>query len=254
MKLVVQTPTAWMYEQPRDDSILRKGDSELLHGETLTITQEDGPWVFGTSDINGYAGWIKRGQTLPYEEEATHFVQVRQTHLYTAPDYKTRPVMPLSFLSHLRLSTTQENGFVRTQQGHWIFSAHVAAISIAATQDAASFAEMFLGAPYLYGGRSVFGIDCSGLVGLALQRTGLRTRRDASQIIDDIGTNLPLDAQLTRNDLIFLEGHIGIMLDATRCLNATARHMTTLAEDIADIAAAYPGGIKRIKRIKRLQI
>ncbi len=244
----VISPTAWIHEQPDDDGHLRSGDSQLLFGEQFQSSHIEGDWIYGTSLIDGYKGWVQNkylSKTLP---ALSHLIDVRLADLYPSPSFKMRPVHALGFMSRLALTTNFENGFIQTQSGLWVHETHVTPLDAPPTKDLSSTALMLSDTPYLYGGRSSFGIDCSGLIGLALQRHHINTRRDSGHMIDDIGQDIAKTGPFMRNDIIHLKGHIGIMLDDTNFLNATARHMRVVIEPLHDVVRHYEGGVLRVKR------
>ena len=107
-------------------------------------------------------------------------------------------------------------------------------------------AMKFLDTPYLWGGRSCAGIDCSGLVQISLMAAGLECLRDTKDQIGTIGTKA--SPPLKRGDLVFFEGHVGIMVDEENLLNATSRHMKTIIEPVDHVKDAY-NGILNIKRL-----
>jgi cell wall-associated NlpC family hydrolase len=105
--------------------------------------------------------------------------------------------------------------------------------------DFVAVAERFLGAPYLWGGKTALGLDCSGLVQISLAAAGISVPRDTDVQAREIGTNLPLDEplDLRRGDLVFWKGHVGIMCDAETLLHANAHHMLVARESFAEAHA-----------------
>jgi hypothetical protein len=250
MILTVVTKTADIISQPEEPKIISKNDSQLLYGEQFKVEEEHGAYVYGHSVLDGYKGCVERDQLIQDAPEANAWICVRASHLYEEPNFKSRPFNRISFLSRLALESEKKNGFVRTQHGAWIFEHHTKPIKdFSMPDDIAQTATMFLGTPYLYAGRSSFGIDCSALVQVCLISHGYDCPpRDSSDQHGAFGTSIDKDEALQRNDIVYFDGHVGIMMDDKFIINATARHMSTVIEDIDDLKSAY-GDIKHIARI-----
>ena len=240
---VIKT-TADILETPGNGAAIGKNDSQLLYGETFAVDGVNGEWLQGISAIDGYEGHIHVSNLVPQAAEPTHFVDVKLTALYPQPDFKTRPLMVLSFLSRVTLTGEKKNGFVQMNKG-WVFETHITPLSALSNKDPLETAMMFLGAPYLYGGRSILGVDCSGLVQLALMRTGHPCPRDSGPQSQNIGQ--PAETP-QRGDFIFFKGHVGIMVDETNILNATARTMDVRIEPLSNLINFY-GGITALRRL-----
>ncbi len=249
MLLTVTTKTADILSDPQEPHKISDCDSQLLFGEQFKVEEERGAYVYGYSIVDGYKGCVERDQLSIDMPAANAWINVRASHLYTEPNFKSRPFTKLSFLSRLCLTKETSNGFTRTENDNWIFSDHTQDIkNLSMPDDLAQTATMFLGAPYLYGGRSSLGIDCAGLVQLTLLSHGHKdVPRDSKDQRGAFGESVNED-DLQRNDIVFFEGHVGIMMDDKFILNATARHMNTVIEDIEDLKKSY-GDIKHIARL-----
>ena len=249
MLLTTITSTANILGNPEEPHKISNADSQLLYGEQFQVEQEHGIYVYGYSVLDGYKGYVERDQLVKDAEAENVIVKVRATHLYPAPDFKSRPVDRLSFLSRITARDETQNGFTKTEDNYWVYSDHIAPIeNFKLPDDLAQIATVFLGTPYLFAGRSSFGIDCSGLVQQSLKAHGLsNVPRDSRDQQKELG-NLEADTALQRNDIVFFKGHVGIMMDDQYILNATARHMSTVIEDINDLKTAY-GDILKIARL-----
>lgn len=225
-------------------------DSQLLFGEDFEVQKRKGEWLYGVSVTDDYTGYIHESDLRPKEENPTHIVDVPLTHIYPTPDFKTPPVMALSFLSRLSVETQNtENGFVEIPGFGWVFADHLTDFKNPAPEkDLVDTALMFLNTPYLYGGRSGLGLDCSALVQLSLLRHGMGCPRDSDQQIS-IGNNISKN-EIKRGDLVFFDGHVGIAIDQDYLLNASARTMGTYVESLTDVIKVYD----KITAIKRLEL
>lgn len=247
--LTVVSKTADILGNPQEPNVISNHDSQMLYGEQFAIEKEHGAYVYGYSVLDGYKGFIERDQLIPDAPPADAIVQVRASHLYLEPSFKSRPVNRLSFLSRVALSDVLRNGFSQLSNNLWIFTEHLAPLAnFKMSDDLGQTATIFLGTPYLYAGRSTFGIDCSGLVQQTVMACGYDCPpRDSKDQRGAIGKEVT-DGNLQRNDIVFFDGHVGIMMDDRYIINATARHMSTVIEDIGSLQEAY-GDIKFIARL-----
>lgn len=230
--------TAELTDDPKNGLKVGRRDSQLLFGEQFEVIRSDGEWIYGTSLADGYRGYVHTKDLLKGGQTADRVVDVALTHIYSAPDFKTRPIMALSFMSRLAVEPSDaQNGFIKISQG-WIFENHTAPLSKPATIVEKVF--QFLKAPYLYGGRSALGIDCSALVQLSLLRCGIPCPRDADQQAESVGTSVE-QKNLRHGDLVFFKGHVGIMMDSDNILNATARTMDVRVEPLSVLTDFYKG-------------
>ncbi|MEM9522841.1 MAG: NlpC/P60 family protein [Pseudomonadota bacterium] len=207
-------------------------DAQLLFGDVFLELERRDQWSFGRSARDGYVGYV-RSEALGPVRPASHWVKARQTHVYDAADMKSTDRHALPFGAKLSGVET-DTGFLTMADDAHVPLQHLNTISDLPS-DPAAVAETLLGTPYLWGGNSVFGIDCSGLVQTAFLACGLRCKRDSDQQRETLGRSLPLDdsAPLRRGDLICWDGHIGMMLDAETLIHASAHHMAVAVEPLA---------------------
>lgn len=234
---------------PRFDAIL---DTQALFGETLTVYDEREGWSWAQLDGDGYVGYVPTDALSAEIVPPTHRVRALRTYVFTAPERKVPPLRLLSLNAGLAV-VDEADGFVRLHDGGFVFAAHAAPVG-EVEADFVAVAERFLGTPYLWGGRTSIGIDCSGLVQLALVTSGVQAPRDSDMIEAALGTALPDPADLgalRRGDLLFWEGHMGVMLDEARLLHATAHHMATVIEPVGDTASRIVDLGRTITSIKR---
>lgn len=240
---------------PRPDAGL---DTEALFGETLRVYDEDEEgWSWVQLDRDGYVGWmpahaILKGEPLP----ATHRVATLATFVYPALTIKEPPTARLSYLSPVRVIAEREasNGrrFAVTADGVAIVASHLEPIETKAS-DPVAVAERFLGLPYLWGGRSSLGIDCSGLVQTALAACGIAAPRDTDLQETSLGEAVDLDPRLwRRGDLLFWPGHVGMVRDAETFVHATAHTMTVTIEGLAEGLARIEASGTPLRAVRRL--
>jgi len=223
-------------------------DRQLLMGESVTVYEDHAGWAFVEDGRDGYVGYVPSAH-LADLPAPTHRVTARSTHLYPAPDFKTRESAALSHGSLLAVTATGAR-FAETPLG-FVPAAHLSPVAARAA-DPVAVAEIFLGAPYLWGGNTSFGIDCSGLVQMACLACGIACPGDSDMQEAELGHALPADAALQRGDLLFWVSHVGWVADAQTLLHANAFHMATvyepLPEAVARIAAQGDGPVTSRKR------
>ena len=245
---IVKNPQATLHTNPKHTREILKNDSQLLFGETVKTIPCDNPvpkgWYYVRNESDHYQGFVHETHLESKTSEPTHFIDTPWILVYPHPDYKVHPLMVLPFLSRLSLLQEKENGFVKTTGG-WVSEHKLKPLSaLSQDVDYVETALKFLVCPYLYGGRTAQGIDCSGLVQISLMRSGVFCPRDSSDQMK-IGTAVD---KAERGDLIFFKGHVGIMIDDKNILNATSRTMDVRIEKLDDLAEIYDG-IKAIKRL-----
>lgn len=205
-------------------------DRQLLLGEAVTVYERRGGWAFVQAAKDGYTGYVAEAALGP-PGMPTHRVAARATHLYPAPEMKTRERMGLSH--GVRLEVTGEAGrFVETPLG-FVPRVHVAPLETPEA-DPVAVAERFLGAPYLWGGNAAFGIDCSGLVQAALTACAIACPGDTDM---QEGLGAPAAGPPRRGDLLFWTGHVALVRDGETLIHANAHHMAVTIEAIAAVTA-----------------
>ena len=225
---VAQQPLVNLSDAPRGGRA-----SQLLFGEAFRVIDERDGFAFGQSQRDGYCGYVLAG-ALARQEAPTHWVAVPATHLYPKPRLKAPPDVAIFFGSLVRV-TAEADGFRRISTGHFVPAGHLQPLR-ARFADTVGVADLFLGTPYLWGGCSRWGIDCSGLVQQALLACGIDCPRDSDQQ-RGLGRALEPGETLARGDLVFWPGHVGIMADAETLLHANAHHMAVAYEPLAEAEA-----------------
>ena len=227
-------------------------DRQLLYGERLRVLEERAGWAFGAAARDGYVGYLA-AEALAEDVEPTHRVAVPATHLYPAPELKRREAAWLPFGAQLRV-VSASGDFLETAEGLFVPVPHLRPLA-APFADPVSVAELFRGVPYLWGGNSTAGIDCSGLVQAACLAAGLPCPGDTDQQEAALGATLPDGAPPERGDLHFWPGHVAWAVDGETLLHATAATMSVTREPIAAaharIEAAGEGPLTRRARLAR---
>lgn len=215
-------------------------DTELLHGEDFAVYEVAGDWAWGQAGLDGYVGYVPAAALAPAAGPApTHRVRTQWASLYDRPLLKTPPGGALPFGARLAVGET-EGEFVRTGAG-WVHERHLAALD-APEPDWVAVAERFLGTPYVWGGRSPAGIDCSGLVQVARQAAGHDCPRDSDMQAAGLGRSLDRSEAPRRGDLVFWRRHVAVMIDDARIIHATGHFMETVIEPVAEAIARIEGG------------
>lgn len=234
---------------PSDDAPL---ETQALHGEVFTIYDEKDGWAWGQAGLDSYVGYAPSDCFVPETVAPTHRVTALATALFAAPDGKgeLRGVLPMG----AKLAIADGSGrFARLAGGIYAYTDHIAPLA-SSLSDWVGLVERFTGVPYLWGGKTHRGVDCSGVIQLALEAAGIASPRDTDMMETALGTALPLDVPLRRGDLIFWKGHMGAMLDGTRLIHANATSMQVSVESLADARARIEkaDGLS-MRTIKRLQ-
>lgn len=218
-------------------------DTQLLLGEEVLVFERRDGWAWVQAEHDRYVGYVREND-LNATFDATHVLTAPRSFVYPQADMKTPMRRALSMGSRVQIvgeAETRGTRFAITEAGEAIVSDHLQRIEDFAARDYVSIAARFLETPYLWGGRSGFGIDCSGLVQLAMQMTGRGVPRDTDMQAEAIGH--PIErSDLRRGDLVFWEGHVAIVEDDATILHANGHTMTVAREKLDD-------AVRRIERL-----
>lgn len=225
-------------------------ETQLLFGELFTVYELKNGWVWGQAALDSHVGYAPADAFGEPGEPPTHRVTTGATPLLMAPDVKqpSRTILPMN----AKLHVAEDAGrFSRLAGGFYVFSAHIAPLQTHAP-DWVAVTDVFVGAPYLWGGKTYAGMDCSGLIQTALEAAGILAPRDTDLMENALGLPIALDAPLGRGDLIFWKGHMGAMLDEARLIHASAYAMQVVIEDFAAARVRIQADGLPVRTIKRL--
>ena len=230
-------------------------DTEALYGERVRVFDEQEGWAWVQLERDGYVGYVPANALAEAIVPPTHRVKAIGTFLYPEADMKCAPILHLSLNAELTIEEEGER-FSRTHIGAWVFNRHIAGLDKSA-RDFVEVAERFIDTPYLWGGKSRIGVDCSGLVQLSLQASGIAAPRDSDMQFAELGEAIEVSGEfegLVRGDLVFWKGHVGIMADGIMLLHANAHHMATVVETLPEAADRIAKSGTPLLAVKRLRI
>jgi cell wall-associated NlpC family hydrolase len=237
--------------EPRPDAAL---DTEALKGERVTIYDDNGEgWAWGQLAADGYVGWLPSNALSQPGAPPTHKVSALRTLVFPGPSIKLPPIEALPFGARLPIARMEDRMAV-TPAGGYVPATHLQPIDVN-EPDFVAAAERFVGAPYLWGGKTALGLDCSGLVQIALSACGVACPRDSDMQEAALGApaaTLGDFSKQQRGDLIFWKGHVAIARDSATLIHANAFHMAVAIEPIATAVARIRGAGSEVTSVRRL--
>lgn len=232
----ISTPVADLRRNPDPKAGL---DTQLLLGDAVSVFERRDGWAWVQAEADGYVGYVEERGLTSDVAEPTHVVTAPRSFVYPGPDLRFSMVRALSIGSRVTIAGEAETRGTRyfvLADGTAMIAGHLKP-SGSRAEDYVTVAETFLNTPYLWGGTSGFGIDCSGLVQLSMRMAGRQALRDTSMQETTLGQ--PLDpgpdySAVQRGDLVFWKGHVAIMTNATDMIHANGHTMLVSHEGLAD--------------------
>lgn len=244
-----------LHRHPSPDAPI---DTQALFGEVAEVFDARDGWAWVQLRADGYVGYLPTSALRDVGTAPTHRVSALRTFVYPGPSLKLPNQGLLTLNSQLTVAS-MEGDYARLVTGGFVMAAHLAPVDEYAV-DFVAVAERFLHTPYLWGGKTSIGIDCSGLAQISLVAAGIEAPRDSDMQESALGTPVEIRPDLSglqRGDLVFWKGHVAIMLDETRMIHATGHTMTVTIEPLAvaeeRIRTASYGPITAIKRLALLE-
>ena len=227
-------------------------DTQGLYGENVQVFDIHDGWAWAQLANDEYVGYVAVAALRDRGGDATHCVRAPRTFVYASASIKAGLVAALPMGAALRCVGVR-GSFLETEEGGFVFAAHLDEAG-AHDADFVAVAERFLHAPYLWGGKSWLGLDCSGLIQVALRRAGISAPRDTDMLEAELGARVELDpTALRRGDLVFWKGHVGVMQDKDRLLHANGHHMLVASEPLDEVrsrvSAAGGGEVTSVRRL-----
>jgi cell wall-associated NlpC family hydrolase len=242
-------PQAPLRREPRPDAPL---DTEALKGERVTIydTNAEG-YCWGQLAADNYVGWLPSNALAPAGSAPTHKVVALRTFAFPGPSIKLPPIEALPFGATLAVARIADRMAV-TASGAYVPAVHLKPLGDD-ERDFVAVAERFLGVPYLWGGKTALGLDCSGLVQISLAACGMACPRDSDVQEAALGAPIAMSADnLKRGDLVFWKGHVAIVRDATNLVHANAFHMAVAVEPVAEAIARIRAAGSDVTAVRRI--
>jgi cell wall-associated NlpC family hydrolase len=243
-------PQAPLRAEPKPDAPLA---TEALKGERATIYDIDTEgWAWGQLAADGYVGWLPANALVAAGPPPTHKVAALRTLAFPGRSIKQPPIEALPLGARLHIVRIEDRMAV-TRSGAYVPHAHLAALD-SDEADFVAVAERFVGVPYLWGGKTALGLDCSGLLQVALTACGIACPRDSDMQERALGSavaSATAFARPERGDLIFWKDHVAIARDHATLIHANAFHMAVTVEPIADVVARNRAAGSEISSVRR---
>ncbi len=210
--------------------------SEMRYGDSFTSYESKDGWYWGQCERDGYVGYVYNTGLSSASSNPTHRIKKQTSFLFSEPSIKSPPIDTLTFFSAVEVIGGDQK-FLELKNGGFIHAHHLTSIIDWRERDVVFNAGRMLGVPYLWGGNTPMGLDCSGLIQLACEASGLYCPRDSDMQAAGLGIETPDPSNLHRGDIVFFPGHVGIMTDQSALLHANAYHGCVVVEPLQDVVA-----------------
>lgn len=248
-RMQILDPAADLHKAPHADAMQV---TQALMGETVKVFAEEDGWAWVQLERDKYVGYVNATSLASDIVVPTHRVAVPSTFLYPRPNLKSQPAVTITMNAQV-MATGDDQRFTQISNGMYIYTAHLRPVE-SSEADFVAVAEMFRYVPYYWGGKSARGLDCSGLVQVALEACGMGCPRDSDMQQAALGRSVMVNDldNLARGDLVFWNGHVGIMCDQSTLLHANGHHMMVVAEPLTNAVTRIAQTYGQITSIKRL--
>ena len=253
MKKRIITSVAPMFNQSDYNSDL---ETELLYGDLVDVIKSKNSWCYCKNISDNYKGWIECKHIGQYQKNS-HCIINKNTIVYQKPNINS-PYIFHAYLNskicvkEIKTDWTEIILNINNMTNGFIPTKHIKPINETSKKDWLNYAKDFLGTPYLLGGKTIQGIDCSGLVQLALETNNIKFPRNTFDQISFLSQNIYDIASIEKKSLIFWEGHVAIALNKNKVLHSNAFHMKVSIEPLERVINRSLLMKKKILKIKKI--